>query len=125
MAAAPKCTARRRRRRLAAVSITVIGVMVTVVLAVSNNISSSLLYNISSSKKLEEESPGGHHHFFPAGHRHRRLSSELNSADRIHADNRNLLELPLWAQQNLIPSTERLNPSDAALFWRELFCDLW
>ena len=124
MAAAPKCTARRRRRRLAAVSITVIGVMVTVVLAVSNNISSSLLYNISSSKKLEEESIV-HPHFFPAGHRHRRLSSELNSADRIHADNRNLLELPLWAQQNLIPSTERLNPSDAALFWRELFCDLW
>ena len=123
MAAAPKCTARRRRRRLAAVSITVVGGVVTVVLAVSNN-TSSLLYNSSSSRKLEEESVV-HPHFFPAGHRHRRLSSELNSADRIHADNRNLLELPLWAQQNLIPSTERLNPSDAALFWRELFCDLW
>ena len=121
MAAAPKCTA-RRRRRLAAVSITVVGGVVTVVLAVSNN-TSSLLYNSSSSRKLEEESVV-HPHFFPAGHRHRRLSSELNSADRIHADNRNLLELPLWAQQNLIPSTERLNPSDAALFWRELFCDL-
>lgn len=124
MAAAPKCKCTARRRRLDAVSITMVGVMVTVVLAVSNNISSSLLYNISSSKKLEEESIVVHPHFFPEGHHNRRLSSELNSADRIHADNRNLLELPLWAQQNLIPSTERLNPSDAALFWRELFCDL-